>query len=149
MRTAVAAAVAASSLLALPALTASAPAAPVAPAVTDSHDGTLTICFEGLGRHGKVNSSFTVEGLESGRGTSSASSGYSRPPRCVVQEVEERSRISFSFPAKDPYRLRSVRSTQTDGDEARVTVTRGMGVRVVLDEGDDVRVTLTYGRTRR
>lgn len=152
MRRVVLSVVAASSLLALPALTSSAPAAPTAPttpAVAAAGDGDLTICFEGLGRHGKVNPGMSIEGLESGRATSSAIIGYVRMPACLTEHAEERTRFSFGFPAADPYRLRAVRSTQVDGEGATVTVTRHMGVRVVMDEHDDVRVTLRYGKVRR
>jgi hypothetical protein len=139
-----AAVVAASSLLAMPALD---PAASAAPAVAESHEGTLTVCVAGLGRHGKINAGESVEFLESHRAISSASLGYSRPrEKCSTESVSELTRFSLYYRAKSPYHLRAVRSTQTDGSDARVTVTRRLGVRLLMDEGDDVKVTMVFKR---
>jgi hypothetical protein len=148
MRTALTAtaAVAASALLAMPALSSSAPAAP---GVSDSREGTLTICLVGLGRHGRINGGGSVESLDSHTAISAASTGYRRPSeKCSREMVTERTRFSYFYKAKAPYYLRAVSSTQADGNDAHVTVTRRLNFRVLMDQGDDVKVTLTFGKQR-
>jgi hypothetical protein len=113
--------------------------------VSDSREGTLTICLVGLGRHGKVNVGESVDFLDSHGSISAASTGYRRPSeKCSRETVTERTRFSYSYKAKAPYYLRAISSTQVDGNDAQVTVTRRLNFRVLMDEGDDVKVTLTF-----
>lgn len=120
------------------------------PAATAAVDGKLTICHTGLGSQGRVNEAFGRENLESGTATSGASMSFRNVRGCfsAADEIEERTRLTLSYRAKKPYRLKSVRVQQTDG--STVTVARSSSsVRVLMDEGEEVTVTFSWGRPKR
>lgn len=120
------------------------------PVVAAASDGKLFICHTGLGTKGRINGYFTRENLESDTGTSGITEGYSNARGCfsAADEVEERTRLTFGYTAKAPYRLKSIRVRQTK--DATVTVlNRSDDVRVLLDEGEEVTVTFHWVRSKR
>lgn len=120
------------------------------PAVADASDGKLIICHTGLGTQGRINGSFARAWLESGGETSGTNMSYSNEQGCAsaADELDERTRLSFGYRAKAPYRLKSIRVQQTEG--ATVTIaSRSDVVRVLMDEGEEVTVTFSWGRSKR
>lgn len=120
------------------------------PVAASASDGKLVICHTGLGSKGRINGYFGREWLESGGATSGTSNHYSNARGCAsaVDELDERTRLSFGYTAKKPYRLRSVRIQQSDG--ASVTVgPRSGNVRVLMDAGEEVTVTFSWGKPKR
>ena len=120
------------------------------PTVAAAPDGKLIICHTGLGTKGRINGYFGREWLESGGATSGTDNSYSNARGCfsAADELDERTRLSFGYTAKAPYRLKSIRVQQSDG----VTVTvapRSENVRVLMDEGEEVTVTFSWGRAAR
>ncbi len=120
------------------------------PVVAAASDGKLIICHTGLGTQGRINGYFGREWLESGGATSGTDNQYRNARGCssAVDELDERTRLSFGYTAKAPYRLRSITVRQTDG--ASVTVSsRSDNVRVLMDEGEEVIVTFSWAKAKR
>ncbi|HUR07713.1 MAG TPA: hypothetical protein VM347_34580, partial [Nonomuraea sp.] len=113
-------------------------------------DGKLIICHTGLGTKGRINGYFARAWLESGGETSGSSSEYSNARGCfsAADELDERTRLSFGYTAKAPYRLKSIRIQQTDGATVKVAP-RSENVRVLMDRGEEVTVTFSWGRAHR
>lgn len=115
------------------------------PATAESNTGTLTVCLVGLGKHGKVQIGHSETNLETGQGLGIGNSGYYRYSGCHVWSVEEPTRFYQTYAPKAPYRLRSVSSKQTNGNNAKVTVpVRKNGFTAIMDTIDNVTVVLSY-----